>query len=142
MHKIDRNARCISIHAPLSRCDDYQEPVERPPFHFNPRTSFEVRLKSQPNTQILKGISIHAPLSRCDCDELNERITTLISIHAPLSRCDYQACRTNVPDNDFNPRTSFEVRLLFAGAAVALIVFQSTHLFRGATGIPIRALRA
>ena len=78
-------------------------------------------------------ISIHAPLSRCDLLELECRRIFDISIHAPLSRCDSTAAVADHFFNNFNPRTSFEVRPAAQRTGCPLSGFQSTHLFRGAT---------
>src|SRR5574344_1484842 len=58
-----------------------------------------------------------------------------ISIHAPLSRCDDFVLSSKAPYSYFNPRTSFEVRLFHVNLLSAGVVFQSTHLFRGATSL-------
>ena len=115
---------------------------------FNSRTSCEVRhIRSWQTphtvrfqlTHLLRGatidldgedynelISTHAPLARCD-----DRVAAVvelekISTHAPLARCDL--CSTNNCPlyNDFNSRTSCEVRLkrLRNGSMVTVI---STH---------------
>ena len=100
----------ISIHAPLTRCDQsgYRHGSFSP--HFNPRTSHEVRpsacthqtpadtfqsthlsrgatIATQGSQQYLR-ISIHAPLTRCDKMFRCLLYTHTISIHAPLTRCD------------------------------------------------------
>ena len=82
------------------------------PCYFNPRTSCEVRLVSSAFLQFPDCISIHAPRVRCD-RPCRFRVFPLfsISIHAPRVRCDKN--RPCGPENaqDFNPRTSCEVRL-------------------------------
>ena len=79
------------------------------------------------------AISIHAPRVRCDAGTYRINITfklfqsthlvwgatmkkficwlfNIISIHAPRVRCDADLTSTLPPNNDFNPRTSCEVR--------------------------------
>ena len=56
-------------------------------------------------------ISTHAPLARCDASEFRRRTRTKISTHAPLARCDLREILTRIK-----------------------IIFQLTHLLRGATG--------
>ena len=103
----------ISIHAPLTRCDE--KPIrngDHPTIfqsthllrgatsdiatiriafcYFNPRTSYEVRPFGIGSGRIYADISIHAPLTRCD----SGRIIWTGSLR------------------NFNPRTSYEVRQL------------------------------
>ena len=123
----------ISIHAPLSRCDQpanlkslirsyfnprtsFEVRPEGSVFplmrcNFNPRTSFEVRQLSSSSPVLSKVISIHAPLSRCDAKKVKEQEHGKISIHAPQSGCDYM------------------IKMCFWGQTA----FQSTHPNRGAT---------
>ena len=80
-------------------------------FRFNPRTSCEVRHPIFLINRLERFVSIHAPLARCDCNHLG---------------CYRHSHR-------FNPRTSCEVRLFGRICRRIQIVFQSTHLLRGAT---------
>ena len=59
-------AELISIHAPRMRCDFTKEFWDRALSHFNPRTSYEMRLQQIANNTIEQIISIHAPRMRCD----------------------------------------------------------------------------
>ena len=58
-----------------------------------------------------------------------------ISIHAPLTRCDSIATLDSCTRENFNPRTSYEVRPLRSFKYSLSQRFQSTHLLRGATKI-------
>ena len=83
----------ISIHAPRVRCD--------------------VQAQNAPGAKL--SISIHAPRVRCDCNEFldDSDRSMFISIHAPRVRCDFRMDEIgNNFDNNFNPRTSCEVRHL------------------------------
>ena len=82
-------------------------------WHFNPRTSHEVRRRILLFSGLFAQISIHAPLTRCD---------GLIGTSSSAAA-------------DFNPRTSHEVRLLGALKNLKCVGFQSTHLSRGATDV-------
>ncbi len=62
-------------------------------------------------------------------------ITSSISIHAPLTRCDISRNIGSLISTNFNPRTSYEVRLEDAMIAAGIMEFQSTHLLRGATAL-------
>ena len=86
------NTADISIHAPLTGCD-------KPTGDVKPRTLH---------------ISIHAPLTGCDFTNLNQFYSSKISIHAPLTGCDLGL-----------------LSLLFAYG-----IFQSTHPLRDATILP------
>ena len=59
-------------------------------------------------------ISTHAPLARCDrIAELETDKKLLISTHAPLARCDLNGRCADDYGDDFNSRTSCEVRRYF-----------------------------
>ena len=146
----------ISIHAPLTRCDDTIYVVLAISKHFNPRTSHEVRqtlstvfsknVRFQ-STHLSRGatcqrlriclavrISIHAPLTRCDalrrphCDELGRFQSTHLSRGATIKSMIGCGRRAY-----FNPRTSHEVRRRRSAYGRRSRIFQSTHLSRGAT---------
>ena len=100
----------ISIHAPLTGCDDVLEKIRGVLNDFNPRTPYgmrpfqrieQVQLSIFQSTHPLrdatfrscmdwnfKSISIHAPLTGCDnyLSDLEKHYK--ISIHAPLTGCD------------------------------------------------------
>ena len=57
----------ISIHTPLTRCDDIYGDWDAQE----------------------REISIHTPLTRCDCTHLKIVASHTISIHTPLTRCDH-----------------------------------------------------
>ena len=101
----------ISIHAPRVRCD-YQ-PIHHGLFyyHFNPRTSCEVRRyidmddardKIFQSTHLVWGATLSSTA---------KYIAENISIHAPRVRCDHTLPEQDIPD----------------------FLFQSTHLVWGAT---------
>ena len=127
----------ISIHAPLTGCDDrgsYNSGSRR---YFNPRTPRGVR-RGDSGAAVADGaISIHAPLAGCDhparcssrqghhfnprtpcgvrpCQVHLPLCPQHISIHAPLVGCD---------GGDFDPDKT-------------RVLFQSTHPLRGATIYP------
>ncbi len=156
--------RRISIHAPLTRCDCLPSLAANRLMYFNPRTSYEVRLqifsvlrstirfqsthllrgatafpiRSSPelilfqSTHLLRGAT-RSRLSLCKL--------IVISIHAPLTRCDTLSSVTGSAFSDFNPRTSYEVRLIFRLLRPSTTLFQSTHLLRGATNVQQIAIR-
>ena len=103
--------RCVSIHAPLARCD--VRPITLPGtyFRFNPRTSCEVRQSSMSAASVLSVFqSTHLLRGATD----------------PSRRFDGEI-------RCFNPRTSCEVRPVHLRKLPGRIAFQSTHLLRGAT---------
>ena len=106
----DEKAKRISIHAPLARCD--------------PKSA---------NSATGRRISIHAPLARCDEPEVPGIPDRAISIHAPLARCDVIFALIFHFLTNFNPRTSCEVRPGLSYLCLLRVIFQSTHLLRGAT---------
>ena len=61
--------------------------------------------------KMIDYISIHAPLARCDSGQPLVIYDSRISIHAPLARCDGENFYGYIYFNNFNPRTSCEVRL-------------------------------
>ena len=76
------------------------------------------------STHLSRGATIHIlPLVQLSS----------ISIHTPLTRCDQFSLATFLPMLYFNPHTSHEVRLLLKFEILDKILFQSTHLSRGAT---------
>ena len=124
--------RQISIHAPLTGCDDV---VSQQPDHrcdFNPRTPHGVRPCCSPHppsvgefqsTHPSRGativhkfgparfsISIHAPLTGCDRAMSGKVHHYSISIHAPLTGCDDYMVNLVFETTDFNPRTPHGVR--------------------------------
>ncbi len=56
-------------------------------------------------------ISIHVPHTRYDVRLTNFAYPATISIHVPHTRYDMPAANTATPAANFNPRTSYEVRL-------------------------------
>ena len=101
----------ISIHAPLTGCDDMPLRIT------TGRLQFQSTHPSRGATSIMYiwtlclHISIHAPLTGCDRKVLACTWGNIISIHAPLTGCDQE--------------------LIYAKSKAKL--FQSTHPSRGAT---------
>ena len=150
----------ISIHAPLSRCDFaaaaniwrdalFQSThlfrgatsgflqYSSSSFYFNPRTSFEVRRNGIWEWDGKLYISIHAPLSRCD--QILFHSGYLHNYFNPRTSFEVRLFLTRLLSSttkNFNPRTSFEVRPHDYTGRGNPWTFQSTHLFRGATGLP------
>ena len=100
----------ISTHAPLARCD----------------TDCLLMV-------LTSSISTHAPLARCDILQHVQIITPCISTHAPLARCDrYPAFKTpGVRISTHAPLARCDLRR--AADSAAVLLFQLTHLLRGAT---------
>ena len=147
----------ISIHAPLTRCDfngsafyanccanfnprtsyevrraSKQMTVTAEP-DFNPRTSYEVRLEIGTwGIWLLEFQSTHL-LRGATYSEKAYNYYNRISIHAPLTRCDLFQQKMSMLTENFNPRTSYEVRPEIAPSLFRFFSFQSTHLLRGAT---------
>ena len=156
VHQLSFRCSNISIHAPRVRCDHKKIEKSEMNYYFNPRTSCEVRLiiwvfyapffrfqsthlvwgaTSGSNTsQLIEKISIHAPRVRCDYwNKDDDPYDLRISIHAPRVRCDlYTKSKVRLLQN-FNPRTSCEVRLPVTVFFSIIFAFQSTHLVWGAT---------
>ena len=105
----------ISIHAPHTRCDNQNI------YAFVAQISFQSTHLTRGATLRYKvsgatvNISIHAPHTRCDPKSKSLTITSIfISIHAPHTRCDFRLHRLMPTIQNFNPRTSHEVRPSFA----------------------------
>ena len=130
----DTRRDIISIHAPHARCDSRPVIARRRIKHFNPRTSCEVRLPNIwertwmrwqfQSTHLMRGATWSGcsragayhfnPRTSCEVRHLvaqSDLIVLTISIHAPHARCDPPL-----------------IMLL-----VCRLLFQSTHLMRGAT---------
>ena len=83
-----RQHRCISIHAPLARCDRCDQQVLYRHIDFNPRTSCEVRHPSgyrHRYTKIFQSTHLLRGATQRQCERCRRQ---KISIHAPLARCD------------------------------------------------------
>ena len=81
------------------------------------------------------AISTHAPLARCDAESLGVNLLNSISTHAPLARCDSGPNDYEQTYENFNSRTSCEVRRNCSCPTCTFTGFQLTHLLRGATGV-------
>ena len=104
--------------------------------NFNPHTSHEVRQYIDYKIYQFPNISIHTPLTRCDKTVIIFAVFRDISIHTPLTRCDFLKLlrKTN--------QIIFQSTHLSRGATINprrynrdISKFQSTHLSRGATDI-------
>ena len=170
------SAASISTHAPLARCDGNEKCCAGNSefqlthllrgatahhfrssthlFHFNSRTSCEVRpnqqhidagrgnfnsrtsceVRQKPGRGIGRGdISTHAPLARCDETAFPSARSQSISTHAPLARCDKFG-----PGRTTRPGISTHAPLARCdhgqcGTGGRGNGFQLTHLLRGAT---------
>ena len=103
------------------------------------------------------GVSIHALLAECDRVLAQVQVNSEVSIHALLAECDTRQrppprrytgfnprtpcgvrptpiASTLNPVLSFNPRTPCGVRLHVPGPAGQMLLFQSTHSLRSATG--------
>ena len=79
-------------------------------------------------------ISIHAPLARCDAKQAQGHFT--FPHFNPRTSCEVRRSPSRSRPQSplyFNPRTSCEVRHLLHTAFIIILLFQSTHLLRGAT---------
>ena len=147
----------ISIHAPLTRCDKISKNTKGVSRYFNPRTSYEVRPTEECMRLRAERISIHAPLTRCDLfDSTSMRLFLVFQSTHLLRGATGRMAVLDTAADDFNPRTSYEVRLyevshiptatsisihapltrcdlISIPAHFAKRLFQSTHLLRGAT---------
>ena len=127
-------ASFISTHAPLARCDNIRprEVGDKEISTHAPLARCDHRQMVHPEKPV---ISTHAPLARCDgvCESICGRIE--ISTHAPLARCDKSKIERIAEQEDFNSRTSCEVRLVRHRQFAFAQEFQLTHLLRGATEI-------
>ena len=124
----------ISIHAPHTRGDWSRWSASPAPQYFNPRPSYEGRRHHLAHRDCDRRISIHAPHTRGDGAFVAVYCDRLISIHAPHTRGD---CARTTPISQhsyFNPRPSYEGRLLARDNTIPTEQFQSTPLIRGATG--------
>ena len=86
------------------------------------------------NFLMILQISTHAPLARCDAYEQLCNLGNPISTHAPLARCDVVVLAVQINVQNFNSRTSCEVRQQCWTGLYRPRKFQLTHLLRGATG--------
>ena len=122
----------ISIHAPRVRCDWRKSDFSLLQFHFNPRTSCEVRRltwsleqyqQAFQSTHLVWGATLwpdwyerrikfqstHLVWGATGGDKF-ESFQESISIHAPRVRCDVEDLQILYHVKHFNPRTSCEVR--------------------------------
>ena len=100
---------------------------------FNSRTSCEVRPRPPAYTG-RPSISTHAPLARCDTLTVSPSLRSMISTHAPLARCDLFTGHCG-PPTSISTHAPLARCDLFRSSIFAMLVFQLTHLLRGATGI-------
>ena len=101
----------ISTHAPLARCDGQCRHCPYVAFQFQLTHLLRGATAGTPRGGNRTTISTHAPLARCDDKRLTREKCAKISTHAPLARCDVG----------------------LQGLIYTPILFQLTHLLRGAT---------
>ena len=100
--------------------------------YFNPRTSCEVRPQagcSQCGNQYFN------PRTSCEVRPRSSSANTAHKYFNPRTSCEVRQHPRGRPADfrHFNPRTSCEVRQPAKLSLIAIILFQSTHLLRGAT---------
>ena len=137
----------ISIHAPRVRCDADWFDFYFHPIHFNPRTSCEVRHSISSSLYAYAIFQSTHLVWGATKDVMGFSASLSISIHAPRVRCDYFFLQFFKRHDNFNPRTSCEVRRSIYRRIVIYFQFQSTHLVWGATfifsrRIPMRAFQS
>ena len=128
----------ISIHAPLTGCDDMQQAVTDTKLEISIHAP-HAPLAGCDNRERIRlygvfGISIHAPLAGCDVlTLLGMNGKKRISIHAPLAGCD--KIMRAMPE-----KGEISIHAPLAGCdrssqplCLLLLRFQSTHPLRGAT---------
>ena len=139
---IGESMSAISIHAPRERSDRKIKARHVYTVYFNPRSSWEERQTAKLMERIIKNISIHAPRERSDAVFSCPTSHINISIHAPRERSDSKSWTHSIKIFYFNPRSSWEERLLTLQTYNKKLIFQSTLLVRGATrGKFLRAKR-
>ena len=146
----------VSIHALLAECDPRPDPHDGRKQSFNPRTPCGVRPKGgcgwpgrrrfNPRTpcgvRLFRKVKFKTPEvfqsthSLRSATLLTGRVLVLhqVSIHALLAECDARMIPSSISGICFNPRTPCGVRLVKPGANVWMLLFQSTHSLRSATG--------
>ena len=101
----------ISIHAPLTGCDNLKMLLQRAITGF--QSTHPLRDATLISSCLMMQclISIHAPLTGCDTNRRDRSIKTDISIHAPLTGCDLGSLLPVRLLSYFNPRTPYGMRL-------------------------------
>ena len=115
----------ISTHAPLARCDTGWGAHQAEGIHFNSRTSCEVRRPNTLTTIRRRRFQLTHLLRGATMMDNNDPVIYIISTHAPLARCDPGGQREDQARNNFNSRTSCEVRLGNASLHVDVSDFNS-----------------
>ena len=132
-HSVFQPSGQISIHAPLTRCDESGSKLLSFYKNFNPRTSYEVRLDrigygyawTYFNPRTSYEVRLNQKTFSFSKSYFNPR--TSYEVRRPVLPAEFSVTR------DFNPRTSYEVRHHLYLPSAAIRKFQSTHLLRGAT---------
>ena len=131
--KLTNTTQKISIHAPLTGCDNGSEAFICVAQNFNPRTPYGMRLAIQWIFQGTTKFQSTHPL-RDATSSFNRRVIIMdISIHAPLTGCDLTLRVTLLDVFNFNPRTPYGMRPRASAATITEMLFQSTHPLRDAT---------
>ena len=154
-----KNNFFISIHASHAGCD-YAIPLRagKHSHYFNPRIPCGMRLDDFWNTHAGFDISIHASHAGCDlriaviisgcggqfqsthpmrdATSLSDLVllSEYISIHASHAGCDVTRGQEEHSNMNFNPRIPCGMRRKLARLSIQILVFQSTHPMRDATG--------
>ena len=127
----------ISIHAPLTGCDDRGSCNSGSRRYFNPRTPRGVR-RQFPNGTLPTAASFQSthPLRGATGFIEKGNAPGCISIHAPLTGCDLRSAHQDSGTSYFNPRTPCGVRRCSFPCPSRAHTFQSTHPLRGARFSP------
>ena len=131
----DRRVRdyLISTHAPLARCDCFMQ-------HYSgyfwisthaPLARCDMLCRRQ---NLEHCISTHAPLARCDECKTSTSLPVSISTHAPLARCDAAA------SGNFFPPPRFQLTHLLRGATEMKNVVLEIQNFNSRTSCEVRQL--
>gem|GEM_PF-1810273 len=131
----------ISTHAPHTRSDLAARPRDDVPLISThaPHTRSDSGIGRLP---MQRAISTHAPHTRSDLFPCASRCAnSSISTHAPHTRSDSSHTAGWDILTNFNPRPSYEERLISDLLSAQVAQFQPTPLIRGATGQDAPAIR-
>ena len=123
----------ISIHAPLTGCDDSLMNHQFKNGLFQSTHPLRDATADELKEGLYCLISIHAPLTGCDDEDILRTLNIPISIHAPLTGCDIRWRFFVFTCIYFNPRTPYGMRRKSSARNTNTVVFQSTHPLRDAT---------
>ena len=101
----------ISIHAPLTGCDLIPSALDGFSVVFQSTHPLRDATSTASVPVLLSQISIHAPLTGCDTNvQIADNQWNDISIHAPLTGCDIATSSSYAHIANFNPRTPYGMR--------------------------------